>query len=276
MMGKIICVTDNAAATGSRLKTEHGVAFWITTDSGNVLFDTGASAETLAANLDQLGLPIAEIDAMAFSHSHYDHTGGIEAILSEKAGIPIYANADIFRPKYSKHDGNYDASGFARQQDDYTRRADWHMNDALTEIVDDLWTTGRIVEREFPEGRSAGHFIRMEGDFVPDPYLDDMSLVLKTAQGLVLICGCCHAGILNTLAHVRSHFEGEIVSVIGGIHLMVAEKPMIDKVINTLREIAPNARYWLNHCTGNDAQKAFAAAFGDQAHHFKAGESILF
>jgi 7,8-dihydropterin-6-yl-methyl-4-(beta-D-ribofuranosyl)aminobenzene 5'-phosphate synthase len=100
--------------------------------------------------------------------------------------------------------------------------------------------------------------------------------VLKTDAGLVLICGCCHAGILNTLAHARSHFEGDMIAILGVIHLMPAEMPMIRKVISALQEMAPNARFWLNHCTGDDAQRAFAEAFGEQAHHFKAGESIRF
>jgi 7,8-dihydropterin-6-yl-methyl-4-(beta-D-ribofuranosyl)aminobenzene 5'-phosphate synthase len=275
-MVKITCVTDNVAAEESGLRTEHGVAFWIAADGGNVLFDTGASAEALQANLRQLGLRIDDIDAMALSHAHYDHTGGIEAVLGKREGLAIYANADIFRPKYSKHDGNYDASGFVLQAEDYQSRAEWHLQDEPTEIVEGLWTTGRIIEREYPEGRSAGHFVREDGDFVPDPYLDDMSLVLKTDAGLVLICGCCHAGILNTLAHARSHFEGDMIAILGGIHLMPAEMPMIRKVISALQEMAPNARFWLNHCTGDDAQRAFAEAFGEQAHHFKAGESIRF
>ncbi len=275
-MAKIICVTNNAAQLGSGMQTEHGVAFWIATDKCNVLFDTGASAQALETNLKQLSLNVEDISALALSHAHYDHTGGIEAVLGKREGLPIFANADIFRPKYSKHDGNYDASGFARQPDDYQGRADWHLTDAPTEICDGLWTTGRIVEREFPEGRSAGHFIRKDGDFVPDPYLDDMSLVLKTEEGLVVICGCCHAGILNTVAHVETHFEGDIIAVLGGIHLMPAEMPMIREVISKLQETAPNARFWLNHCTGDGAQKAFAETFGDRAHHFKAGESISF
>lgn len=275
-MTKITCVTDNAAADSASLKTEHGVAFWIETERGNVLFDTGASAQALRANLKELGLKVDDISAMAFSHAHYDHTGGIEAILEKREGIPVFANEDIFRPKYSRHDGNYDTSGFELQREEYERRAAWHLSDTPAEIIEGLWTTGRITERDYPEGRSAGHFVREDGAFVPDPYLDDMSLVLKTAGGLVLICGCCHAGILNTLAHVRSQFDGDIIAVLGGIHLMPAEMPMIRKVISTLKEMAPKARYWLNHCTGNNALEAFASAFGEQAHHFKAGESISF
>jgi len=275
-MKKVTCVIDNAAPAGSDLKTEHGVAFWIETESGNVLFDTGASAQALSTNLKKLGLKISTISAMAFSHAHYDHTGGIEAILGKRDDLPIYANADIFRPKYSRHDGNYDASGFMLRREDYEARADWQLNDDPAEMITGVWTTGRIVERAYPEGRSAGHFIREEGGFIPDPYLDDMSLVAKADDGLVVICGCCHAGILNTLAHVQTHFEGSITMVIGGIHLMPADMPMIREVIGKVKVMAPDARFWLNHCTGDHAQKAFASAFGDRAHHFKAGESITF
>lgn len=273
---KVTCVTDNAAKQGSGLKTEHGVAFWIETENGNVLFDTGASAETLRFNLNQLGLKIDDIKALAFSHAHYDHTGGIEAILSKRDDLPIYANADIFRPKYSRHSGNYDGSGFAKQREDYERRANWHLNDEPTEIVKGLWTTGRINDRSYPEGRSAGHFIRDGGEFIPDPYQDDMSLVGEIDDGLVVICGCCHAGILNTLTHVRAHFDGEIQAILGGIHLMPADMPMIRDVVGVMWELVPDARFWLNHCTGDHALQAFADAFGDNAHHFKAGESILF
>jgi len=275
-MATITCVIDNAALERVNLQTEHGVAFWLQLPENNILFDTGASADALKRNLKTLDLSLKDLDALALSHAHYDHTGGIEAVLGYTQELPIFACADIFRPKYSKHDGNYDASGFVMQRDDYADRAEWRLNDNPVEIVAGLWTTGRIVERAFPEGRSAGHFIREEGDFVPDPYLDDMSLVLKTENGLVVICGCCHAGILNTLVHVQAHFDGEIRGVVGGIHLMVADKALIREVIGKLKEMAPEAQYWLNHCTGIDALNMFRDAFGNNAHHFKAGKSIQF
>jgi 7,8-dihydropterin-6-yl-methyl-4-(beta-D-ribofuranosyl)aminobenzene 5'-phosphate synthase len=274
IMARVICVVDNAAPARTGLKTEHGVAFWIETENGIVLFDTGASAAALKVNMRKIGLAAADITALAFSHAHYDHTGGIEAILEEREGLPAYANADIFRPKYSRHEGNYDASGFERQAEDYLARADWRLNDSPIEILDGVWTTGRIFERTFPEGRSSGHHIRQDGAFVPDPYWDDMSLVLQMEDGLAVVCGCCHAGILNTLAHVRSHFDGEIRAVLGGIHLMPADGPLIRRVIGRLQEVAPNARFWLNHCTGDKALEAFGKAFTDKAHHFLAGEHV--
>jgi 7,8-dihydropterin-6-yl-methyl-4-(beta-D-ribofuranosyl)aminobenzene 5'-phosphate synthase len=275
-MNKIICVVDNSACEGKRLMTEHGLSFWIATENGNALFDTGQSPQALAHNMKELGLKAEDIDALALSHAHFDHTGGLDAVLPAHGNLPVYANPDIFRLKYSLHDGNYDASGFEKGREDYEARADWRLNGAPTEIFPTLWTTGVITQRDFPEGRSAGHYIRKSGKFVQDPYRDDMSLVLKTEAGLVLICGCCHAGILNTLAHVRAHFEGPIIAVLGGIHLMPAEKPMVEEVIDTLENEHAGARYYLNHCTGDDALKAFKTRFGENAQHFKAGDTATF
>ena len=275
-MNKIICVTDNVAREGQHLMTEHGVAFWIETEYGNLMFDTGQSTRVLTHNMKALALNIGDIDALALSHSHFDHTGGLEAVLAVKTNLPVYANKDIFRPKYSLHDGKYDASGFEKGWEDYKDRADWRLNDRSVEIFPNLWTTGVIEKREFPEGRSAGHYVRQGGKFIPDPYKDDMSLVLKADNGLVVICGCCHAGILNTLAHVDAHFEEPVIAVLGGIHLMVADTPLLKKVIDALAKKYADAHYFLNHCTGNEALKALKTGFGNKAHHFKSGDSVTF
>lgn len=74
-MTKIICVVDNSAKEGSQLKTEHGLAFWIETDSGTVLFDTGQTTDVLSHNMAELHLDVKDINALAISHAHYDHTG---------------------------------------------------------------------------------------------------------------------------------------------------------------------------------------------------------
>ena len=275
-MSKITCVVDNAALDGCDLKTEHGVAFWIETTSGAALFDTGQSAGALLSNLRKLHLRVEDIEALAFSHAHFDHTGGVNAILPGKGKLPVYANADIFRPRFSKKEGRYEANGFEGSRAEYEERGDWHLNDTPTEIFPDLWTSGLIAERPYPEGRSSSHYARDGGAFIPDPYADDMSLVLKTESGLVVICGCCHAGLLNTLAHVRTLFEGEISAVVGGTHLMAAEGATLRQVVDVLRSEYPDARYYLNHCTGEDALKALEKSFGAQVTHFKCGMRISF
>ncbi len=275
-MNKIICVVDNKALKETHLKTEHGLAFWIETEYGTILFDTGQTADTLSHNMSSLNLNVKDIDALAISHAHYDHTGGLEAVLPKHPNLPVYANADVFRPKYSLHDGNYDMSGFELSREDYKQRADWRLSSEPKEIFPSLWTSGEIINRDEPEGRSAGHYVRKGGKFVPDPYRDDMSLVLKTQDGLAVICGCCHAGLLNTLSHVERSFEEPITAVLGGTHLMTADGKLLDRVINVLDKRYSDLLLYPNHCTGDSAIKALVNAFGERVQPFHAGAVVTF
>jgi 7,8-dihydropterin-6-yl-methyl-4-(beta-D-ribofuranosyl)aminobenzene 5'-phosphate synthase len=276
MMTTVTCVVDNAAKAGCGLKTEHGVAFWIEMVTGTALFDTGQSAHALTRNLKKLTLHLEKVDALALSHAHFDHTGGLDAVLAHKSNLPVYANADIFRPKFSKKNGRYEANAFDHPRPHYEARAEWRLSDEPQEIFTNLWTSGLIAERPYPEGRSSSHYARDGGEFIPDPYADDMSLVLKTGAGLAVICGCCHAGLLNTLAHVRENFEGPVIAVMGGTHLMAAEGETLRMVVDILKSEYPAARFYLNHCTGEDALKSLKNAFGNQVAHFKAGASVSF
>jgi len=275
-MNKIICVVDNKALKGAGLKTEHGLAFWIETKNGTVLFDTGQTADVLSNNLSLLNLNVKDIDALAISHAHYDHTGGLEAVLSEKPDLIMYANEDVFRPKFSLSDGKYNPSGFEVSREEFANRFEVRLSDTPIEIFPSLWTTGEITKRVEPEGRSSSHYIRDGEGWQPDPYRDDMSLVLKTQDGLVVICGCCHAGLLNTLAHVEENFEGPIITVMGGTHLMTADGKLMDHVINVLDERYSDLLYYLNHCTGDDAIKALANAFSERVQPFPSGSVVTF
>ena len=275
-MNKIICVVDNKALKGTGLKTEHGLAFWIETKNGTVLFDTGQTADVLLHNISLLNLDVKDVDALAISHAHYDHTGGLEAVLPENPDLIMYANDDVFRPKFSLRDGKYNLSGFEMGREEYTNRVEVRLSDTPAEIFPNLWTTGEITKRVEPEGRSSGHYIRDGEGWLPDPYRDDMSLVLKTPDGLVVVCGCCHAGLLNTLAHVEENFEGPIVAVMGGTHLMTADGKLMDYVINVLDERYSDTLFYLNHCTGDDAIKSLANAFGERVQPFPAGAVVTF
>ncbi|MCJ7621859.1 MAG: MBL fold metallo-hydrolase [Anaerolineaceae bacterium] len=275
-MTKIICVVDNCAKEGTHLKAEHGLAFWIATDGGTMLFDVGQTAEVLSDNMAELHLDIKELSALAISHGHYDHTGGLEAILPKNTNLTVYANEDIFVPKFSLKEGKFSAIGFEFDRADYEKRAQWRLSCNPQEIFAGLWTTGEIIGRDEPEGRSASHYIFENDAYMPDPYCDDMSLVLKTRKGLVLICGCCHAGILNTLTHVKRHFDGPLIGVVGGIHLMNADGNLLNHVAGELEKDHSQPSYYLNHCTGNTALEALGARFGVRMHHFSAGETVIF
>jgi 7,8-dihydropterin-6-yl-methyl-4-(beta-D-ribofuranosyl)aminobenzene 5'-phosphate synthase len=230
---KVTCVIDNAVCDHSTFWGEHGLAFLIETKSGlMLLFDMGRSGTVLLHNLELLDIEPEAISALAISHAHYDHTGGLPALLDRVAGIPLYAHSDLFRERFSR------------------------------EILPGVWTTGEIKDRAAPEGRSAYHLVRgMEG-WEPDPYRDDMALVLETGRGLVVLCGCCHAGLLNTLAHIRRTFGVDITA-----HLR--------RVIEVLRELGV-PRLYLNHCTGQRAYVTLAQAFGEVVAPCPVGTSLDF
>ncbi len=276
MTTKIICVVDNAVNKDSNLHGEHGLAFWIQTEHGIVLLDTGQTAAVLSHNVKVLDLLPQDIDMLALSHAHYDHTGGLEAILSKNTNLTLYAHSDIFRPRYSLRNGEYRSIGLAVEQIDLSRRVKMKLSDTPTEIVPNLWTTGDIDDRPEPVGGSAHLFIRNGTDWQPDPYRDDISLVLKTHQGLVVICGCCHAGILNTLFHVERKFKRPILAVLGGLHLLNAEDQYLEHVVQVFDERFPNVSFYLNHCTGENALKKLVNAFGSRVSACPAGTIVNF
>lgn len=273
---KIVCIVDNAVEKDSNLQSEHGLSFWIETQNGNVLFDTGQTASVLSHNLKTLGLSLQTISAVALSHAHYDHTGGLEGVLLVKKDIPIYANPDLFRSRYALRNSEYHSIGLNINQSRLTSLSKVKISNRPNEILPGLWTTGEIVERPEPPGSSAHLFIQTAKGWEADQYLDDMSLVCKTSNGLVLICGCCHAGILNTLFHVKRIFHEPIVAVIGGIHLIHADDNYLDHVISIISENFPRLNLYLNHCTGEMAFKKLSEFFGKRVKSFPAGASLEF
>jgi 7,8-dihydropterin-6-yl-methyl-4-(beta-D-ribofuranosyl)aminobenzene 5'-phosphate synthase len=254
---------------------EHGLAFWIETDQGSALFDTGRSDTVLLHNLESLGLNLQDLNALMFSHSHYDHTGGLSAVLSQNPSLPIYANADFPRPRFSLSEGEYKSIGLSLPLEELAQRADLRLSNIPAEVLPGLWTTGEISERPELEGCSDTHFIQDNGEWQPDPYRDDMSLVMETSQGLVVIFGCCHAGMLNTLAHVQRTFHRPILAVVGGTHLISASETDLDHIIDVLRELSL-PRFYLNHCTGELAYIMMVNAFGAQVKTCPAGTVLAF
>ena len=129
--------------------------------------------------------------------------------------------------------------------------ADLHLSADPVEVLPGVWTTGEIHERPELEGRGADLFVPDGEGWRPDPYQDDLSMVLETAQGLVVVFGCCHAGLLNTLAHVTRTFGRQPIAVLGGTHLVSAEGAALQHVVDVLRNSYPRMRLYPDHCTAN-------------------------
>jgi 7,8-dihydropterin-6-yl-methyl-4-(beta-D-ribofuranosyl)aminobenzene 5'-phosphate synthase len=273
------CIVDNTVLRGSVYWGEHGVAFWIETPDGSLLFDTGQSGEVLVHNAELLEIDFGRCDALALSHAHYDHTGGLERFFGlSRPGIPLYASPDLFRERFTTKNGMAHSIGLRITPTDLAQHATLHLSAEPVEIMPGVWTTGEIRERLDFEGRSTQHNIRVGETWQPDPYQDDLSLVLQTSQGLVVVCGCCHAGLLNTLAHIRRSFSQPLRAIVGGTHLATAGPEALEHVVIEIRERCEGRipDLYLNHCSGERALVAMAQAFGEKSCPYPAGTVLMF
>ena len=270
---RLTCLVDNCVQSSSALWGEHGLSFLIETDAARVLWDTGQSGTVLAHNLEALKLHELPLTALALSHAHYDHTGGLEPVLTAHPGIPLYGHADLLRLRYGRRE--HVDIGMPITPTDLARRADLRLSAAPQEIAPDIRTIGDIQPRPYPMGASASHAIRVSGQWMPDPYYDDQSLILEVAGGVVLLCGCCHAGLRNTLATLRRQTSAPLVAVLGGTHLAGVDATELQAIIEMLRGEGTPALY-LNHCTGTHAIQVLAQVFGERAAPCPAGTVISF
>ncbi|MFP4395342.1 MAG: MBL fold metallo-hydrolase [Anaerolineales bacterium] len=257
-------ITNDDAAPP--LRAEHGLAFWIETPDGQILFDTGGSGAVLTHNLDSLDLRPENLNAVVLSHGHDDHTGGLGGILPQlPAETPLYAHPTLFRKRYSRHEGVLESRTIPLSQAEVASRMDLRLDAAPREVLPGIWTSGAITRRPHPEGSSAHHFIKSpEGkeEYKSDPYEDDFSLIIACEDGLFLLCGCCHAGLLNTIEHVQRRWDEPLIGIAGGMHLGSASPDTIRQTVTVLKAMGALRHLWPGHCSGDAFQRALAQAFG--------------
>ena len=273
---RLTCVVDNSVSRGSDLWGEHGLSFLIQTPAGNALWDTGQSGTVLEHNLRELKLDQVELAGLALSHAHRDHTGGLDVVASRYPQVPIYAHEAIFRERYSRREGVIrEIGGIAAKQNALIAAGNLRLSRDSQEIVPHVSTTGGIRCRPFPQSASPNLLVRQGDKFVADTFSDDMSLVLEVDGGLVLLCGCCHAGLRNTLAAVRSQYKKPLLAIIGGTHLLDADDAELGALVAILQaEHAP--KLYLNHCTGEKAIRALVSVFGELVAPCPAGTVLEF
>lgn len=267
-----VLVDDAAGAHG--LRAEHGLALWAQWGERRVLFDTGQT-DIVRHNARGIGIDLASADAIVLSHGHYDHTGGLAWIVDPVGETPVFAHPDALANKYvEKSEGRGRDVGIApRSRIALQKHDNLTMTEKPTEIGDGMCVTGPIP-RLTGFGDTGAASFRDEACREPDALIDDQALFLDTPEGVVVIIGCAHSGIINTLMYVQELLPGRpIHAVVGGTHLVSADENRMDRTIESLRQM--NIRRLVPlHCTGLAAVSRLQGEFPGRVSACRVGSMI--
>jgi len=248
----VLCENSVGPMTGTL--GEHGFAALVEPrDGAPLLFDTGQGG-TLLHNARCLGKDLARLGAVVISHGHYDHGGGLLPLLEAIGPRPVLAHPGIFITRYRVKDtGDSTPIGLPQSRAELEAAgARFDLSTEFREIAPGCYLSGQVPRTSGFETGDRGLYRDCSGQDV-DSTLDDQSLVLESDKGLVIVLGCCHAGLVNTIEHVAERLQRrDIYAVIGGTHLGFCSQEQLYRTIAALKGIGIG-KLAASHCTGFSA-----------------------
>ncbi len=267
MTGKITVLCENTVGQliGSG---EHGFSVYIETKDGNFLFDTG-NGHSVVSNSLVLNKDLKSIRRIFLSHGHYDHTGGLPEVLKIRGKVDVHIHPHVFldRIHVIKEDGD-ETKRFVGIP--YKRTyleclgANFITNTNFVEVERGIYLTGEVPRKTSFEKLDPNLFSGINSKMVQDIFLDDQSLILNTENGLVVIMGCAHSGMINTLNYV-THKTGidRFYAILGGTHLGFLNPDQLEETIKILKKMEIR-RIGVSHCTGMKAAFRLHEEFSNQ------------
>jgi 7,8-dihydropterin-6-yl-methyl-4-(beta-D-ribofuranosyl)aminobenzene 5'-phosphate synthase len=247
---------------------EWGFAALIEADGHSILFDTGARPDTVLKNAEELGIDLSTINTVVISHNHWDHIGGLVSLRHNlKAKNPSavqYAHVGdgIFLTRHLDHEAlssippmpkEYLVSALDVRDAYEAQKGHFIVHEKPHELHPGIWITGPIPR--IHEERNWTSFMKIQGNDSEeeDTIPEDQALVINTSDGLIVVAGCGHAGIVNTMEYARSiNEEKTINTVLGGFHLMTATDEHLEWTGTKMRTFG--VEHILGaHCTGINA-----------------------
>ena len=245
------------------LRAEHGLAHWVEvtrgTETHRIAFDWGLTGESYGHNLRELGLDPGRLDALALSHGHQDHWGGLPGFLRScrrvmKKALPFYAGQDHFLARY--HERNGDRVYIGRLDREELARQDLDVRVVTDPVVlpEGVALSGEMHETMPFETIPTALRVERDGQVVQDTFIGEQTLIANVKdRGLVVVTSCSHRGIIGICRHAaRITGVPKIHAVIGGFHLSGLGGERIEHAVDEFRRLGID---WLvpQHCTGMEA-----------------------
>jgi 7,8-dihydropterin-6-yl-methyl-4-(beta-D-ribofuranosyl)aminobenzene 5'-phosphate synthase len=255
---------------------ELGFSALIDRDDTTVLYDTGQNVSVLH-NADAMGVDLSRVQKVVLSHGHFDHTGGLRGVLQRiRKPLQVVSHPALWENKYNRKEGQpdrYIGIPFQRAELE-SLGAVLTMSREPVELAADFITTGEVPETNAFEHIGPEFLAGGQGPLKHDDFPDDLSIVIKTKNGLVVVLGCAHRGLINTLQHARKLTGVERIRlVLGGSHLTGANEERVWMTVTALKEMNVE-QIGLCHCTSLPVAAILASEFQDRFFFNSAGSRV--
>lgn len=275
MSVRLTILCDNSVGPLSGTIGEHGFAALVERDDGPpLLFDTGQGF-TLLHNARRMGKDLSRVEQVVLSHGHFDHSGGLLPLLQEHGGKEIFADEEVFRARFRVKDtGENYPVGIPHPRHEYEAAgARFNLATGSRRLAPGITLTGRVPRVTPYETGDPGLYFDPRGESA-DAIPDDQSLIIDSERGLVILLGCCHAGLINTLQHaIDLTGTSAIYAVIGGTHLGFCSSEQFERTTAALREFGVK-KLAVSHCTGFAAAARLARELPQQFQHALVGYTL--
>jgi 7,8-dihydropterin-6-yl-methyl-4-(beta-D-ribofuranosyl)aminobenzene 5'-phosphate synthase len=274
----ITVLAENTAQGGQGLGLlgEHGLSLWIETVETCVLFDTGQGL-VLGRNAEHLRVDLDCADSIVLSHGHYDHTGGLSHALNQAPCARLFLHPAALATRFACREGKSREIGMCPDVREVVnaRRPPVIWTNGPTEIAAGMFVTGPIPRRTVYEDTGGAFFLDADGKD-PDPIMDDQAMWIETSSGLIVLLGCAHSGVINTLEYIcKLAGRKPIRAILGGMHLGSATDERLTRTIESLSQLDVQ-EMWPCHCTGATATARLMTVFGGRSHPCGVGTRVEF